>query len=334
MSDTDGSKTMSDSELNSRARSSAAAGAEWPSLAVVIPTLNRSHDLAIAVRTLLEQSVLPAELIVVDQSRDNESERAVRALFMERTAAHIGLRYVRDSRISGAAMARNVALDALEQNGCNIVLFLDDDVELEEDFVERLLEGYAEDPEVTGISGIITNYKPGGFANRAWQWIFMRGPFRDERQWLYHRAEELRGAGRIAVSRFGGGLMSFRAERVKGLRFDENLSGGSEGEDVDFCMHLPAGARLEIDPRARLVHNASTAARKDEHWIGSVVRGNSYLYYRNWRKELGNRIAFGWLMTGFAMVAVLASAKRGSPAPWKAFRAAMRYGKKVGLGQK
>jgi GT2 family glycosyltransferase len=329
---------MSDTELNSRERPGGEAGAEWPSLAVLIPTMNRPHDLAVAVRTLLEQSVLPLELIVVDQSQTDESERGVRGLFAERTeqtelterVAQICLRYTRDSSITGLAMARNVAL---AQNRCGIFLFLDDDVELEPDFIERLLEGYADDPGVTGISGIITNYKPGGLANRAWQWMFVRGPFHDERQGLYHRAEELRGAGRIGVSRFGGGLMSFRADRVGGLRFDENLRGASEGEDVDFCMHLPAGARLEIDPRARLVHNVSPAARKNEHWIASVVRGNSYLYYRNWRRGLSNRIAFAWLMTGYATLAAVASVKRGSLAPWKAFTAAMRYGKRVGLGK-
>ncbi len=227
---------------------------------MLIPTLNRPHDLTIAVRTLLEQTVLPQELIIVDQSPSDESERQVRALFAERAeaAAQLCLRYTLDPGITSLALARNVALD---QNRCDIFLFLDDDVELEPDFVERLMEGYAEDPDVTGISGIITNYQPAGFADRAWQWLFVRGPFRDERQRLYLRADELRGAGRIPVSRFGGGLMSFRADRTGGLRFDPNLRGASEGEDVDFCLHLPAGARLEIDPRARLVHKSAARWR-------------------------------------------------------------------------
>jgi len=323
---------MNNTEPGSQAQSTAVARAELPSLAVIIPTLNRPRDLALAVQTLLEQTKLPQELIIVDQSPDDESQRRLEALFAERSrqAEKTRLRYTRDTGITGAAMARNVALD---QNVCEVVLFLDDDVELEPDFIEKLLEGYAVDSGVSGISGIITNYKPGGFATRAWSWVFVRGPFHDERQSIYHRADELRSKGRIAVSRFGGGLMSFRADRIHGQRFDENLQGGSEGEDVDFCMHLPAGARLEIDPRARLVHNVSTTARKNEHWIASVVRGSSYLYYRNWRRGYINSIAFAWLMTGFAILAMTASAKRGSLAPWKEFAAAMRYGKKVGLGR-
>jgi GT2 family glycosyltransferase len=324
---------MTNNKYRSETGSAAAAKAGAPSLAVLIPTLNRPHDLETAVRTLLAQTVLPQELIIIDQSVGDKSERRIRALFEAQAelAARVRLRYTRDTGISSLAKARNVALD---QNQCEIFLFLDDDVELEQDFVERLLEGYVLDPGVGGISGIITNYRPGGLTDRAWQWLFVRGPFRDERQHLYHRAEELRGARNIAVTRFGGGLMSFRTDRIGGLRFDPNLRGGSEGEDVDFCLHLPPGTRLEVDPRARLVHHGSTVARNDEHWIASVVRGNSYVYHRNWQHGLMNRIAFGWLMSGFAMVATIASAKCGSLAPWKAFTAAMRYGKEVGSGKK
>jgi GT2 family glycosyltransferase len=324
---------MSNTEMNPHAPPPVMNYVEAPTLAVMIPTLNRPHDLTLAVRTLLAQTRLPQELIIVDQSPGDESERQVRALFAEQAteAAQIELRYTRDRQINGLTMARNVALD---QNRCDIVLFLDDDVELEPQFVEKLLESYGENAGVTGISGIITNYRPGGFATRTWQWLFVRGPFRDERQSIYHAADRLRGGGRIAVSRFGGGLMSFRADRIAGMRFDENLRGACEGEDVDFCMHLPEGARLEIDPRARLVHNASPEGRQNEHWIASVVRGNSYLYYRNWRNGWRNAAAFTWLMTGFALLALLASLKRRSPAPWKAFSSAIRGGRNLGLGRK
>jgi GT2 family glycosyltransferase len=323
---------MNETELNAHMPQTASKPTAANSLAVIIPTLNRPHDLAIAVQTLLEQTKLPEELIIIDQSPGDESERQVRALFAEhaKQANQVCLRYTRDIEITSLAMARNVALD---QNSCDIVLFLDDDVELEPEFVEELMRGYSEDPGITGISGIITNYKPGGYAGRIWQWLFIHGPFRDQRQSFYHRADELRNAGRLAVTRFGGGLMSFRADRIGGLRFDSNLRGASEGEDVDFCLHLPANARLEMDPRARLLHKASVVARADEHWIASVVRGNSYLYYRNWRHPIINRIAFAWLMIGYALMALTASAKRASLKPWKAFTVALRYGKKVGTAK-
>jgi glycosyltransferase involved in cell wall biosynthesis len=300
-----------------------------PSLAVLIPTLNRPHDLRVTVETLLRQSVLPRELIIVDQSRTDESELAVRALLEESPQGPaITLQYRRDPGINSLAIARNVALS---MSHSEIILFLDDDVELEDDFVERLLDGYVEDPLLGGISGIITNYKPGAWSHRLWQAIFVHGPFRDDRQSIYHRAEELRHSGRIPVTRFGGGLMSFRARVIAGVQFDENLRGSSEGEDVDFCMHLPPGTRLAIDPRARLVHKASPLGRRTEHWSAAVVRGTSYLYHRNWRSS---HLAFGWLMTGFASIALLATLKQRSSRPWDDFVGAYRYGRSVGLASK
>jgi len=309
--------------------STAPTGCKRPTLAVMIPTLNRPHDLRVTIETLLRQSVLPQELLIVDQSRTDESERAVRALLEGSPQGRsMALNYRRDPGINGLAIARNVALD---MNHSEIILFLDDDVELEDDFIERLLEGYVEDPLVGGISGIITNYTPGALSHRLWQSIFVHGPFRDERQAIYHRAEELRHSGRIPVTRFGGGLMSFRASAIAGVRFDDNLRGASEGEDVDYCMHLPPGTRLEIDPRARLMHNSSPAGRRSEHWSAGVVRGTSYLYHRNWRS---NRFSFGWLMTGFALIALLATLKQRSGGPWDDFVGAYRQGRKVGLGQR
>ena len=299
-------------------------------VSIVIPTYGRGEKLGATLDALLvsDMSGLDAvEIIVVD---DGSPELVAPVVESRVACSPISLRCIRQDN-AGPAVARN---RGFRESSGDIVLFLDDDVELEPDFVERLIEGYADDPAVTGISGIITNYTPGGFASRMWKRFFVHGPFYDDRQEIYHRADELREAGRIAVSRFGGGLMSFRTDRIGGLRFDRNLQGASEGEDVDFCMHLPKGARLEIDPRARLVHNASVAARKSEHWIASVVRGSSYLYYRNWRSGLTNRVAFFWLMCGFGMFSLAASIKRLSLLPWQAFRKALRYGKTVGLASK
>jgi GT2 family glycosyltransferase len=322
---------MSDTGTSDSQATLASAGAPAaPTLSVLIPTLNRPHDLVIAVKTLLRQTHLPQELIIVDQSTSDESERQVRALFATRDsgAGQFELRYTRDPGIRSLAVARNLLLD---QNRSSIFLFLDDDVELEPDFVEKLLEGYAEDSGVTGISGIITNYKPGAFASRLWSRVFAHGPFCDDRQEIYYRADELREAGRIVVSSFTGALMSFRVDRTGGLRFDPKLRGSSEGEDVDFCLHLPKGARIVIDPKVRLIHKVSRAGRKNEHWVASVVRGSSYVYYRNWRRGLRNRAAFAWLMCGFGMLTLAASARRFSLAPWRTFIMALKYGKSVGL---
>ncbi len=300
-------------------------------LAVIIPTRNRRDDLALTVRTLLAQTELPNELVIVDQSATDDAERAVREIYDSSSAAvrrKVALRHTRDSAITGAATARNAGMDS---TACDILLFLDDDVELEPEFVQELLKTYVENPGVAGVSGIVTNYEPLGPLQELWHSIFFTGPFKDDRRSVYLRAANLR-AGVVPVSRFGGGLMSFRREAIAGLRFDASLRGACEGEDVDFCMRLPRGSRLVVNPAARLQHHSSRVARGDEHWCGGVVRGNCYLYHRNWRHGLRPRLAYGWLMIGFGALTAFTSLKQFSAKPWKTCRRAMRQGREAAQG--
>ena len=123
--------------------------------------------------------------------------------------------------------------------------------------------------------------------------------------------------------------MSFRAERIGDARFDENLSGVSDGEDVDFCCHLNPGSLLLITPKARLVHNQSPCGRSLKHWTSREAKSNHYLYYRNWRSGVFNRLCFCWLNLGYGLVASFASLRRRSLAPWRELLQGMREGQSV-----
>lgn len=294
-----------------------------PSASVIIPTKNRPDDLERTVSTLLGQSSLPQELIIIDQSADEESHRGVERQFRQAPPGvreGLQLRYRIDASITGGAEARNRAMDIASGE---VWVFLDDDVILEPDFLEELLRAYDGVPELTGVSGVITNYSPPKLWVQLWNIVFRRGPFHDERQPIYWSAERLRHAPPIPVSRFGGGLMSFRASAVKHLRFDENLRGVSEGEDVDFCCRLPAGSRLVICPRARLAHMMSPQGRANDHWLNRMVLGTHFLYRKNWRRGVINRLWFLWLNLGCGLLATAASARRGSLEPWRDLLAGM-----------
>lgn len=254
-----------------------------PSVSVIIPTKNRPADLERAVRSLLNQSVGLHSLVIVDQSSDEESRLRVEAQLTDaavRRGIKWKLNYIHDAEISGGATARNRAMEVADGD---IWLFLDDDVILEPDFVEQLLAVYRDYPDADGVSGIITNYPRPPLILRLWTDLFVCGPFRDERQPIYWQANQLRRSPPITVRRFGGGLMSFRASVIRGKLFDENLRGVSDGEDVDFCTRLGREVKLLIAPRARLEHHHS-AVRLHDHWLRRSVRGNIFLYRKNWKK--------------------------------------------------
>lgn len=296
------------------------------SISIIIPTKSRLNDLTLTVETLLAQTVLPDQLVIVDQSAGDQSERAVRSLLArapQEVRDRVRLDYVLNPAITGGAQARNRAMEIADGA---IWLFLDDDVCLEPDFIEQLLGAYSEFPAAAGVSGIVTNYSLPPFAAMAWRTLFVRGPFLDDRQPVYWNAARLRGGEPVPVSRFGGGLMSFRADAIRDVRFDENLSGVSDGEDVDFCAHLKPGSLLLITPQARLVHNQSPSGRSQKHWSSREAKSNHYLYHRNWRSGIFNRVCFGWLNLGYGLVASFASLRRGSLEPWRDLLEGMRDG--------
>jgi glucosyl-dolichyl phosphate glucuronosyltransferase len=287
------------------------------SVAVVIPTKDRPDDLESVVKTLLKQTVLPMQLIVVDQSVSSTSEERVKKRFTEHRpnpTEGINLVYLRDASISGASAARNRSLGLVR---AGIVLFLDDDVLLDQDFVQRILEAYEQHPNATGVSGIVTNYSPPPRTFRWWSRLFIRGPLQDDRQPIYWSARRLNGREPIKVTRLGGGLMSFRMSSIGSVRFDEKLTGTCDGEDVDFCMHLGRNARLLITPAARLLHKQSSVGRASRHWLYLHARTNWYLYRRNWNHGLWNRLCFLWLNIGYAFAAFVLSIHEFSTLPFE-----------------
>jgi GT2 family glycosyltransferase len=282
------------------------------SVSAIIPTKNRPDDLERAVRSLCVQTVPACELIIIDQSESSEGKKRATRLAQNFDLAVV---YRWDPAISGGAAARNCAMDLAKGD---VWLFLDDDIEMEPDFIEQLLITYREYPKAVGVSGIITNYHRPPTSFRLWSQCFVRGPFRDERQPLYWKAAELRGSRPIRVARFGGGLMSFRSQAVRDLRFDTALHGVSDGEDVDFCVRLGA-ALLLMNPRSRLAHYHGPSERLTDHWTRRAIRAQWFLYLRHWNRGAGNKVFAAWLILGYLLVVAFSALSHFSTAPLKAF---------------
>jgi GT2 family glycosyltransferase len=296
---------------------------------VIIPTKNRPDDLELTVQSLLAQTLIPESLLIVDQSDDEESRRRVETALStakNESGTTLRLRYIHDRRITGGAMARNRAMSVADGD---VWVFLDDDVYLETDFIEQLLAAYRENPRAGGISGVITNYPHPAGSFKLWDAIFVRGPFRDERQPVYWNADRLRNSPPVRVRRFGGGLMSFYADIIRGMSFDENLRGVSDGEDVDFCTRLKRGTVLLIAPRARLEHKCSPIGRLRDHWLRRSVRASLFLYEKNWNHGIFNRLCRWWLLAGYFFVVAFACVRRLSLGPWEALRTGMKEAKQT-----
>jgi len=294
------------------------------SCSAIIPTKNRPADLRLTIQTLLDQTLLPREVIIIDQSSDERSRNAVHEEFGKARDRFIftpALKYVRDPGIAGVSAARNRAMELCTET---IWLFLDDDVIIEPEFLEELQKVYDANPTIEGVSGVITNYPPPQWIPRIWMMLFSRGPFLERRLPIYWNADGLRDAGLFPVTGFSGGLMSFRSEVARTGRFDTRIG---DGEDVDFCLNLAMKPNLVIAPRVRLKHMSSPIGRSNDLWLSRFATTQGFLYEKNWSRRWPHKIFLAWFCVGLFSAAFLSCCKRLSLAPmsitFKSLRAGM-----------
>lgn len=227
-----------------------------PFVSVVIATYNREQLLLDTIAYVLANEYPEYELIVVDQTREHTQA------FLDRLAIIRGehdFTYIHLTRPS-LPLARNVGI--LHAKG-DTVLFCDDDVIVEPDFILRHAQCYT-DATVGAVGGrIVTpgssfpevDQKPEELPGR-----------------IYPDGSRYTGFYKDAEScdiHFGIGCnMSFRAEALSAVGgFDERFTNVAFDEDVDaFVRVRKAGYRARFSPQASVVHlkSPSGGCRNDE----------------------------------------------------------------------
>ena len=226
-------------------------------LTAVIPTKNRPNDLIKAIISILNQTRLPDELIVVDQSSSNESCLLINSLLSRNRC--IQLVYIHDTHISGLVDAKRVAT---ARAGGDIVCFLEDDVILEADYIEQMELGFINYPAMVGCCGIVTNPPKQVFLYELLFHIFHRGIFMDKRVGLYGRFNG-RNHKYILSDMLSGGLSAWRREVFDVISFDID-NNFHMLEDIDFSTRVAQifPMQLFINPNACLAHNFSPINRE------------------------------------------------------------------------
>lgn len=283
-------------------------------VSAVIPTRNRPRDLLRAVASVLAQHRLPDELLVIDQSGTNESERQVLEQY---TAAGTNLRlvYIRDPNISGLVEAK--ARGVQESNGA-VISFLEDDVVLKPEYFSRLEQGFLTYPEMLGCSGVVTSVADQGPVYRWLFKLFHRGIFYDPRVNLHGFCKDTDG-GRLIPSRYlSGGLSAYRQEVFNQVRFDI-VNDFFMLEDIEFSTRAAkvfGDRRFYINTAVRLEHHMSPVNRErlGPRWERKL---REYVcFYKKHRKESWACVHLTWLLIGLGLEAMYASLRMLSPGPF------------------
>jgi len=120
-----------------------------PSMSVVIPTYRRPAELVRCLRALEGQTRAPDEIIVVHRLAGDSETAAAAAAWSRQRSAGSTTRRVATVDVPGVIAAMETGV---RHAAGDVVVFLDDDVEIHPDWLERAARHYA-DPSVVGVGG-------------------------------------------------------------------------------------------------------------------------------------------------------------------------------------
>jgi GT2 family glycosyltransferase len=277
-----------------------------PRISVVIPTKNRFQDIIKCIESILVQTLLPDEIVIVDSSDTQELKSKIKELKSEKTK----LVYVHTK--PGVNYQRNIGI---ERSCGDIVFFLDDDTILENDFIKEIVTIFENDKErkIGGVCGDIINIKTQNHSvmdpiKRAISTIFATIFFLNKT-----------GNGKFRLSGFPtylfetnkmvhveclpSGLTAFRRAVLNEFAWDENIYYMT---DDDFSYRVSRKYKNVYTPYARLIHNVSPAGREKLYMKRKrLIQGHYYLFKKNIPQTIQHRFAFYMSIIGLFVMEIM-----------------------------
>jgi glycosyltransferase involved in cell wall biosynthesis len=200
-------------------------------VSVIIPTYYRQKDLAELFGSLLIQTYKPLEIIIVDDTPTEDIKKLCDVYKGKFTELGIILVYYRNTEKRSAAVARNIG--AIKASG-SIYLFLDSDVILFPDYIEKILDVFNLYPHAVAVQGWIINHsrKRHHYMRQIIYKIFRMSHYTKDSCRLSEYPSLLTRV--INCECLSSSNFAVKCEIFDEFKFDENLEGYSYMEDLLF----------------------------------------------------------------------------------------------------
>ncbi len=273
---------------------------------VIIPTFNRPVELKNCIQSILEQTVRPFELIIIDDGNLQDLP-----LKKECKDAGIQYRYLKKNK-PGLTASRNAGVKLAQGD---IIFFLDDDVVLFPDYIQEMLNTYDEKRIIGGVGGLIANQKPSKFIHpvrRLLDVALLISSFSEGKVlpsgFCINFGETGLPIKRVKeVDFLSGGVSSYRKEIFEEFSFDtEKYLGYGLGEDMDFSYQVSKKYKLMLNPKVRLFHLKSSKMRLDKKEEGRQFIINRYLFFtRHVKKSWWSWLFFFYAIFGYVLIRII-----------------------------
>jgi glycosyltransferase involved in cell wall biosynthesis len=218
-----------------------------PLVSVVIPTYNRPHLIGRAVQSVLNQTYQNFEIVVIDDSPNDETEQIIKSFNDQR------IKYIKNKERKGPSAARNQGIKASDPQS-KYIAFLDDDDEYLPQLLEKAVKKLEENSDIVMVCTDAEMRDENGRFIREMRWNFNRDFWRQA---------------------IGNGSVVRRDLFFKeNIWFDENLV--VLLEDVDISLRALKNKKWDFVPEILRIYyhyprqkstNLSTYATINRQWL-------------------------------------------------------------------
>ncbi len=224
----------------------------WPKVSIVILNWNYYEDTIACIYSLRKVDYPNIEIIVVDNGSTNESVEILRSTFPRITL-------LMSNENVGFAAGSNIGIKYALDKGTNYVLLLNNDTEVDKNFLKPLVKVAEKDEDIGIVTGKIYYYdEPKKLYSAATFLNRMRGGFRNiSAGMIDHGSFDIP----CYVSFISGCLMLIKRKVFEkyGLLPEEYFFGG---EDLEFSLRVSKMFKLYYCPDARIWHKVGASHQK------------------------------------------------------------------------
>lgn len=274
-------------------------------LSVIICTKNRTEDTVECIESILIQTRLPDEIVIIDSSDTEELKSKLDSLI---NSTEISFKYIHAE--AHLTKARNIGID---NSIGDIIMFLDDDDILDKDYIKEIIhifDGCLE-RELGGVSGKVL---PPNFERQSHSFIqlilgyyyhilgaifflfkYGDGKFQPSGYPTFVR----RDVNKVTlVECLSGANMTFRREVIREFLFDEITP---YGDDDDIAYRVSRKYQNVYVPQANVIHKGSLHGGCGYRPLR--MKQEIEAYYHNFKKNIPqtpmHKFAFYWSLLGW-----------------------------------
>lgn len=229
-------------------------------LSIIIPTYGGPKDLVKLLKSIINQSLMPSSIYIIDDTPKNKIKKIVDKYYLDFKKLDVNLNYFRNSRNCSISTARNLGVEISEGE---ILLFLDSDIILYQNYIKKIVEPFMKYPNALGVQGWMINILNEGLKYQLVGKMFKLQEY-SKNSCKYGEYPRILNKIIPCEYLYGSNMAIKRKVFEEGFKFDENLKGYSFLEDLLFShsIYMKYPGYLYITPHAKCIHNSRNNLRK------------------------------------------------------------------------